>query len=180
MDTYDVVMSCLHLTPLPTFISSARSTTTTALRTTPTPTATATTTHPIHPNSLPPPPPPQFHPQGSGYHLAVGSERGRLLILDAVTLQPLLTHKRGDGALRDMCYTPPGSPEHYLAVASADLCVDIYDVDKGYQFVSRCVGHSASVEFVDWSLPVQEKEPAKYYQRRVLGGWVYDNNNSRT
>ena len=105
---------------------------------------------------------------GQGYHLAVGSERGRLVILDAETLQPIVTQKRCRQAIRDIAYTPGGVKEKYLAAAGADLVVDIYNPLRQYQHVSRCFGPSASIEHLDWSLPIDQPELAKLKGRCVL------------
>ncbi|CAG9465779.1 unnamed protein product [Pedinophyceae sp. YPF-701] len=91
-----------------------------------------------------------------GYHLAIGGAKGRLIVLDAVTLQPIIYHRRFQKEIREVRYSPAGCGTRFLAAAGLDLVVHIFNVDKGYQFVSKCVGHAASIEFLDWSLPLTE------------------------
>ncbi|KAK3279768.1 hypothetical protein CYMTET_12365, partial [Cymbomonas tetramitiformis] len=111
-----------------------------------------------------------------GSHMAIGGKKGRVRIVSSTTLQPLALFKLVDSTIPVMKYSPNNQ---YLAVGSHDLCIDVYDTgfrsDDGsvqqypkmnkrwqkelggtgeYVRVSRCEGHSASVRFLDWSLPL--------------------------
>ncbi|KAK3274354.1 hypothetical protein CYMTET_17458, partial [Cymbomonas tetramitiformis] len=111
-----------------------------------------------------------------GSHMAIGGKKGRVRIVASTTLQPLALFKFVDSTIPVMKYSPNNQ---YLAVGSHDLCIDVYDAgfrsDDGsvqqypkmnkrwrkelggtgeYVRVARCEGHSASVRFLDWSLPL--------------------------
>lgn len=100
-----------------------------------------------------------WKPKGQeGYHIAVGSSKGKVAILDYDTLQPLLTLARCRGEVGEMKYSPVNDPKgeiQMLACASNDLVIDVYNADFGYQHLSRCVGHGAAVLHLDWSLPLK-------------------------
>lgn len=53
----------------------------------------------------------------------------------------------------ELKYTPPSGPG-ILAAGSNDLKIYLYDVWKGYELIARCVGHSGTIEHLDWSLPI--------------------------
>ena len=84
----------------------------------------------------------------AGHHLAVGSNKGKVVILSESDMRPLFQFKDVSGPILDLKYSPDGS---YLAVASEDTFIDIYSTARGYKRVSRCSGHSANVLQVDWS-----------------------------
>jgi WD40 repeat protein len=117
-----------------------------------------------------------------GQHLAVGGKLGRLKILKADTMQPLVTFKKCNSAIDEIKYAPNN---RLLATGSHDLYIDIYDTgfrgpggDKGksgkvlkypemntmwekekggkgeYIHMSRCSGHSATISHLDFSLPL--------------------------
>lgn len=90
---------------------------------------------------------------GSGLHLAIGGKKGRLAILDGESLQPLVQVHHSKECIGELKYSPPGGPQ-VLAVGSNDLKIYLYNVKKGYQFIARCIGHSGTVEHIDWSLPL--------------------------
>ncbi|GMH32772.1 hypothetical protein BSKO_00606 [Bryopsis sp. KO-2023] len=92
---------------------------------------------------------------GQGYHMAVGSKRGRLAILDGDTLQPLIQIHDSKECISEIKYSPVKGPG-ILAVGSNDLKIYLYNVRKGYQFIARCIGHSGTVEHIDWSLPIED------------------------
>ena len=95
----------------------------------------------------------------AGHHLAVGGKFGKIAILDGVTLQPLVKLKDVGSAVDDLKYC--GGPRAMLAAASHDICVDVYDVHRGYTHLSRCRGHMAAVTHLDWSLPMFPHLPAE-------------------
>ncbi|CAD7702032.1 unnamed protein product [Ostreobium quekettii] len=98
---------------------------------------------------------PGWQPRGGdGYHLALGGKSGRLAVLDASTLQPLVRLRDAAEGISELKYSPPGGPR-VLAAGSNDLRVYLYGVDRGYELVCRCVGHSGTIEHIDWSLPVE-------------------------
>ncbi|EEH54451.1 uncharacterized protein MICPUCDRAFT_63101 [Micromonas pusilla CCMP1545] len=88
----------------------------------------------------------------AGHHLAIGGKFGNVAIIDAVTLQPLAKLKESAKEVSDLKYCQ--GPRPMLAVGSHDLCVDVYDVERGYVHLSRCQGHQASINHLDWSLPM--------------------------
>ncbi|KAK3283901.1 hypothetical protein CYMTET_8419, partial [Cymbomonas tetramitiformis] len=93
--------------------------------------------------------------KGSAHHLAVGGMQGRIQIMDADNLLPLKLLKDAGTMIQDIKYTPASCKEGALmAAASNDLVIDIYNVLSGYTHVARCVGHSATVSHIDWSLPL--------------------------
>lgn len=102
---------------------------------------------------------------GKGFHLAVSGKTGRLAILDADTLQPLVQRFDSKEAIDEVRYSPAGGPK-ILAAASHDLKIYLYKADRAYQLIAKCVGHSGSVEHLDWTLPVPS--PAKYRGRMLL------------
>ena len=51
-------------------------------------------------------------------------------------------------AVADIKYAPSN---RFMAVALNDTMIDVYSVDRGYQRVSRCSGHSATVRGIDWN-----------------------------
>lgn len=52
-------------------------------------------------------------------------------------------------AISALSFSPSGV---FLAVASHDCCVNIYVAARGYRYLCRCVGHSATINSVDWSM----------------------------
>jgi WD40 repeat protein len=80
---------------------------------------------------------PPLPPQGRGYHLAVSAKTGRVAILDADTLQPLVQLRDAKEGVTEMKYSPPGGPQT-LAAASNDLKIYLYRVSRNYQLIGRC------------------------------------------
>ena len=66
-----------------------------------------------------------YHPDGSS--LAVGLDNGGIVILSSDSLDTLHTKKDRDESIPTLRYSPNGS---YLAVGSADNCIDVYDISK--------------------------------------------------
>lgn len=88
-------------------------------------------------------------PSTGSYHLAVGSSKGAIKVLDeGANLRPLHDVKDSKEGIMDLRYSPNA---HFLAAATADTWVDIYNVDRGYARVARCTGHSSTVRGLDWS-----------------------------
>mmetsp|Transcript_34365 Transcript_34365/g.76299 ORF Transcript_34365/g.76299 Transcript_34365/m.76299 type:complete len:1172 (-) Transcript_34365:306-3821(-) len=86
---------------------------------------------------------------GGPYHVAVGGLKGQLKILDeGANLRPLHEARDSREGIADLKYSPNN---RFLAVAEFDTNIDIYSVEKGYQRISRCTGHSSTVRSVDWS-----------------------------
>ena len=69
-------------------------------------------------------------------------------MLNEDDLQPVFSAKDCTQAIDEIKYSPNSK---YLAVASHDTCIDIYAVTREYARVTRCQGHSATVNHLDWS-----------------------------
>ena len=87
-----------------------------------------------------------YHPDGSS--LAVGLDNGGIVILSSDSLDTLHTKKDRDESIPTLRYSPNGS---YLAVGSADNCIDVYDISKQYGRVGVARGHSSFIRHMDWS-----------------------------
>lgn len=89
---------------------------------------------------------------GHLHHLALGSAKGRILVLDEESLEPVSDLREGRHAVNDLKYNPAAT---VLAAACADRHVELYAVGGGrggrYARVARCAGHSAAVRTLDWS-----------------------------
>ena len=108
---------------------------------------------------------------GEAHHLAVGGMHGSIQVMDADTLQPLRLLEHSASAITDIKYSPRTAHRstdcgHLMAAASRDLSIFIYDVEKGYQLKAKCMGHTATVSHVDWTLPLVE--PKELRGRTVL------------
>ncbi|KAG2428966.1 hypothetical protein HXX76_011210 [Chlamydomonas incerta] len=90
-----------------------------------------------------------------GYHLAVSGDKGQLTVMQCDTLRPLIHHQVVPSRqyIPELKYSPRGGPK-MLAAAAADLTVYLYRADRNYQLLCKCMGHSGTVQHVDWSLPV--------------------------
>lgn len=110
--------------------------------------------------------------QGEGYHLAVSSKGGRVAVLDADTLQPLVHMYDSREAIDELKYSPRGGPG-ILAAASHDSKIYLYRVSRGYQLIGRCSGHSGTINHLDWSLPIPS--PSEHRGKFILqssdGAW---------
>eukprot|EP01025_Chloroclados_australasicus_P047988 TRINITY_DN5422_c1_g2_i1.p1 TRINITY_DN5422_c1_g2~~TRINITY_DN5422_c1_g2_i1.p1 ORF type:complete len:423 (+),score=32.36 TRINITY_DN5422_c1_g2_i1:23-1291(+) len=100
-----------------------------------------------------------------GHHIAIGGLHGRIMILDAETMQPLMQRKHSCEAIDELKYSPPGGPK-LLAAGSHDLKIYIYKVMDAYELLSVCVGHSGTIEHLDWSLPLSA--PLKLKNKMIL------------
>ncbi|GLC69071.1 hypothetical protein PLESTF_000783800 [Pleodorina starrii] len=85
---------------------------------------------------------------GRTHHVAVGGAKGDLMVFLESTLQPVHKTKDSREGITDLKYSPDC---RHLAAATADTWIDIYNVSKSYQRVSRCSGHSSTVRGIDWS-----------------------------
>ena len=93
-----------------------------------------------------------------------------MAILDAVSLQPLVRIHNCRECISELKYSPPGGPQ-ILAVGCHDLHVYLYTVANGYHLKARCVGHSGTIEHLDWSLPIDTPVQAK-------GRWILQANDT--
>mmetsp|Transcript_32689 Transcript_32689/g.92738 ORF Transcript_32689/g.92738 Transcript_32689/m.92738 type:complete len:986 (+) Transcript_32689:227-3184(+) len=84
-----------------------------------------------------------------GRQLAIGCRDGGLKVLQFFPdMQQVFWAQVATSAIDDLKYSPCGS---FLAVASHDQMIDIFNVSKGYAKVGRCSGHSSTVTHLDWS-----------------------------
>lgn len=87
-----------------------------------------------------------------GQLLVLGSTQGKWLVLDTETQETLFSACDGSATINCVKFSPNGE---YFAMGSSDSQVYIYQVEEnGSKFVrvGTCVGHSAPIREIDWSL----------------------------
>eukprot|EP00873_Tetraselmis_striata_P042208 jgi/Tetstr1/462472/TSEL_007468.t1 len=107
----------------------------------------------------------------NGGHLAIGCKDGGLQVLEFYpAMRQVFWGHDTHSSIDELKYSPCGQ---FLAVASHDQCIYVYNVSKGYSKVGRCVGHSSSVIHLDWSADsavIQSSDTAKellYFSSRT-------------
>ncbi|XP_057199763.1 echinoderm microtubule-associated protein-like 1 isoform X6 [Triplophysa rosa] len=94
-----------------------------------------------------------FHPTGAT--VAIGTLKGRWLVLDSETKDLVTVHTDGNEQLSVMRFSPDGN---FLAIGSHDNYIYIYAVGengKKYSRVGKCSGHSSFITHLDWSVDSQ-------------------------
>ena len=96
-----------------------------------------------------------INPEGT--QIAVGLAAGDVVVLAADTLKRVHTvsSKGGKSAVHAVKFSPNG---RFVAVSTADLKVEVFDVVGKYRRVNSCAGHKHGLLFMDWS------EDSKYLQ----------------
>lgn len=90
----------------------------------------------------------------SHHHIVVGGRRGNLAALEESTFLRVLSEKPCKSAISDIKFS---LDDRHLAVASHDCCIDLYGTPARkngggkYQWLRRLVGHSSTVNHVDFS-----------------------------
>ncbi|KAJ8353596.1 hypothetical protein SKAU_G00211630 [Synaphobranchus kaupii] len=94
-----------------------------------------------------------FHP--SGTVVAIGTQTGRWIVLDAESKDLVTVHTDGNEQLSVIRFAPDGS---FLAIGSHDNYIYIYAVGENgrkYNRVGKCSGHSSFITHMDWSVDSQ-------------------------
>uniref|UniRef100_A0A061QZA5 Echinoderm microtubule-associated 6 n=1 Tax=Tetraselmis sp. GSL018 TaxID=582737 RepID=A0A061QZA5_9CHLO len=84
-----------------------------------------------------------------GKQLAIGCLEGGLKVLEFFpSMRQVFWAQVGAKAIEELKYSPCG---RYLAVASKEQAVDLFNAADGFAKVGRCMGHSSTVKHIDWS-----------------------------
>lgn len=87
---------------------------------------------------------------GNGKYLAIGMKNGGIKVFRfGSQIEQVAWCKTFQSAVKDMKYGPN---DRYLAAASHDQFIDVFDAHQDYKRVSRCGGHSSTVLHIDWSV----------------------------
>jgi len=84
----------------------------------------------------------------NGKLLAIGTDKGELMIYDANSLQIKLSNKDRKNPISELKFSPNGE---YLAVGGVDFLIYIYDVKKNFKILQRMKGHVSRVTHLDFS-----------------------------
>ena len=90
-----------------------------------------------------------------GKLIAVGFYGGGFLVYDEKSGSEIVAKKHRRSIISDVKFSPDG---RWLAVASHDFFIDIYDSSSDFKRAGVCKGHGAPVTHIDWS------EDSKYLQ----------------
>lgn len=83
-----------------------------------------------------------------GNEIAVGFVDGSWIVVESTNLQTIAEGKDRSYEIAATRYSPDGK---YLAVASYDAMIDVYNVADNYNRVGQCKGHTNKVLHFDWS-----------------------------
>lgn len=90
-----------------------------------------------------------------GKYIAVGFYGGGFLVYEEETGAEVAAKKHRRSIISDVKFSPDG---RWLAVASHDFFIDLYDASSNFKRAGVCKGHSAPVTHLDWS------DDSKYLQ----------------
>uniref|UniRef100_T1IQM5 MABP1/WDR62 second WD40 domain-containing protein n=1 Tax=Strigamia maritima TaxID=126957 RepID=T1IQM5_STRMM len=83
-----------------------------------------------------------------GLHLASGDRSGNIRIYDLQYMQLVLKIEAHDAEVLCLEYSKPQQNRRYLASASRDRLIHIFDVNQGYSFIQTLDDHSSSITAV--------------------------------
>ena len=91
-----------------------------------------------------------------GSQVAAGLWSGKVVVLKARTLKPVLERKDRKAAVAVLRYSNSGK---LLAAGGEEGFIDVYDVGSDYEWVGTCSGHAGPIRDLDWSVDRSTSPP---------------------